>query len=88
MRGRPIIYPVGPVYYCTDHPYNTISLCQYYIRSHHAYFIGYAATTGVIIYWNTEIPYYIHRYHNFFYEYNYCLSTEYNKTTIYLLTHQ
>ena len=45
--------------------------------SHCGYFTRYAATTGVILYWNTDQPFIIHRYHNvWFDEYNYCLSIE------------
>ena len=45
--------------------------------SHSGYFMGYAATTGVIIYWNPDQPFFIHRAHNvWFDEYNYRISIE------------
>ena len=44
-------------------------------RSHRGYFMGYAATTGVILYWKPDQPIIIHRSHNvWFDEYNYRLS--------------
>ena len=44
-------------------------------RSHIYYFMVYAATTGVIIYWNTEHTFVIHRSHHvLFDEYSYRLS--------------
>ena len=40
-------------------------------RSHQSYFIGYAATTGVILYWKPYQPCIIHRAHHvWFDEYN------------------
>ena len=46
-------------------------------RSHRGYFMGYAATTGVIIYWITDQQFVIYRAHHvWFYEYNYRLSIE------------
>ena len=46
-------------------------------RPHHGYFMGYAATTGVIIYWNTDQPFVIHGSHHFWFgQYNYRLSIE------------
>ena len=45
-----------------------------YDRSHWGYFMGYAATTGVILYWKTDQPFIIRRaYHVWFEEYNYRL---------------
>ena len=45
--------------------------------SHQGYFIGYAATTGVIIYWKPDQPFVIHRSHHvWFDEYNSHLSIE------------
>ena len=50
-------------------------------RSHRDNFIGYAATTGVIIYWKPDQPFIIHRdHHVWFDEYNYRLSIEYKHT--------
>ena len=58
-------------------------------RSHCGYFMVYTATTGVIIYWNTDQPFFIHIDHNFWFdEYNYRLSIEYNHTPFYLLVQQ
>ena len=46
-------------------------------RSHRGYFMGYAATTRVILYCKPDQPFIIHRYHHFcFNEYNYRLSIE------------
>ena len=46
-------------------------------RSHWGYFMGYAATTGVILYWKPDQPFIIHRYHHvWFIEYNSSLSIE------------
>ena len=43
-------------------------------RLHRGYFMGYVATTGVIIYWKPYQPFVIHRdYHVWFDEYNYRL---------------
>ena len=51
--------------------------------------MGYAATTGVIIQWNPDQPFVIHRYHHFWFdECNYRLSIENNHTTDYLLLQQ
>ena len=48
--------------------------------------MGYAATTGVILYWKWYQPYIIHRAHHvWFDEYNYCLSTEDKHTPGFLL---
>ena len=50
-------------------------------RSYQGYFVGYEATTGVILYWKTDQPFIIHRAHHvWFDEYNYHLSVEYNHT--------
>ena len=58
-------------------------------RSHCGYLVGYAATIGVIIYWNPDQTFVIHRSHNFwFYEYNSCLSIEYHHTPGSLLLKQ
>ena len=46
-------------------------------RSHRRYFVGYAATTGVIIYWKTDKPFVVRIVHNILFgTYNYCLSIE------------
>ena len=46
-------------------------------RSYRAYFMGYAATTGVILYWKPDQPIIIHRAHHvWFDEYNSRLSIE------------
>ena len=46
-------------------------------RSHWGYFMGCAATTGVIIYWKPDQPFIIHIAHNVcFDEYNSRLSIE------------
>ena len=51
--------------------------------------MGYAATTGVIIYWNPDQPFVIHiSHHVWFDEYNYCLSIEDKHTPGYLLLQQ
>ena len=43
-------------------------------RSHRGYFMGYAATTGVIIYWKSDQHFLIYRdHHVWFDEYNYRL---------------
>ena len=45
--------------------------------SHRGYFMGYADTTGVILYWKPDQTFIIHRSHNvWFDEYNYRLYTE------------
>ena len=42
--------------------------------SHISYFLIYAATAVVILYWNPDQPFAIHRvHHDLFDEYNYCL---------------
>ena len=44
-------------------------------RSHRGYFMGYAATTVVILYWKPDQPFIIHRAHHvWFDEYNSRLS--------------
>ena len=44
-------------------------------RSHRGYFMAYAATTGVILYWNPDHPFVIHTSHHvWFDEYNSSLS--------------
>ena len=51
--------------------------------------MGYAATTGVIIYWNPDQPFFIHRAHNvWFDEYNYRISIEDKHTPSSLLFYQ
>ena len=37
-------------------------------RSHQGYFMGYAATTGVIIYWKPDQPFVIHRAHHVWFD--------------------
>ena len=55
-------------------------------RPHHGYFMVYAATAWVILYWNPYQPFVIHRPHKFWFnEYNSCLSIEYKHTVCYLL---
>ena len=50
-------------------------------RSNCGYFMGYAATTGVVLYWNPDQPFVIHRAHHvWFDEYNYHISVEYKHT--------
>ena len=45
--------------------------------SHRGYFMGYAATTGVIIYWKPDQTFIIHKAHNIWFDaYNYRLSIE------------
>ena len=45
--------------------------------SYQVYFMGYAATTGFILYWKSDQPFVIHRSHHVrFDEYNYRLSIE------------
>ena len=52
---------------------------QRYITSR--YFIIYEATIGVILYWNSDQPFVIHRSHHvWFGKYNYCLSIEDKQT--------
>ena len=58
-------------------------------RSHHSYFMGYAANTGVILYWNTYQPFVIHRYyHVLFDEHNSLISIEDKHIPYYLLLQQ
>ena len=55
-------------------------------RSHRGYFMGYSATTGVIIYWKPDQTFLIHRSHHVcFDEYNSRLSIEDKHTPGYLL---
>ena len=50
-------------------------------RPHRDYFMGYSATTGVIIYWKPEQPFVIHKdHHVWFDEYKSRLSIKYNHT--------
>ena len=58
-------------------------------KSHSSYFIGYAASTGVIIYWNPDKHFVIHRDHRFWSEeYNSHIYIEYNHTPGSLLLQQ
>ena len=58
-------------------------------RQHFGYFMGYAATTWVIIYWNQDQPFVIHRAHNaWFDECTSLLSIEDNHTPGSLLPQQ
>ena len=41
-----------------------VTIINIYDRSHHGYSMGYAATTGVIIYWNLEHTFVIHINHH------------------------
>ena len=51
--------------------------------------MGYAATTGVILYWKPDQPFIIHRAHHvWFDEYNSCLSIEDKHTSGSLLLRQ
>ena len=51
--------------------------------------MGYVANTGVIIFWEPDQPFVIHRgHHVWFDEYNYRLSIEYNHTPGSLLLRQ
>ena len=51
--------------------------------------MGYAATTGVIIYWNPDQPFAIHRYHHILFdEYNYHIYIEDKHTPGSLLLQQ
>ena len=53
------------------------------------YFVGYAATTGCMLYWKTDHIFYIYiANHAWFDEYNYCISTESNHTPGYLILRQ
>ena len=55
-------------------------------RSHSGYFMGYTATIGVILYWNPNQTFVVHRSHHvWFDEYNYCLSIKGKHTPCYLL---
>ena len=57
--------------------------------SHRCYFMGYAAITGLILYWKTYHNFFIHRAHHVCLdEYNYHLSIEYKHTTGYLIIQQ
>ena len=38
-----------------------------YDRSHRGYFMGYAATIGVILYWKPDQPFIIHRSHAYYF---------------------
>ena len=54
--------------------------------SHRAYFMGYVATIGVIIYWKPDQHFVIHRAHHvWFDEYNSRVSIEDNHTPGYLI---
>ena len=56
---------------------------------HIAVFMGYEATTGVILYWNLDQTFVIHRSNNVcFDEYNFNLSIEDNHTPCYLILQQ
>ena len=58
-------------------------------RSHHGYFMGYEATTGVIIYCNLYQTFVIYRAHHFWFdEYNSHISIEENHTPGSLLLQQ
>ena len=58
-------------------------------RSHHGYFMVYADTTGVVLYYNPYQTIFIHRNHHvWFDEYNSCLFIEDNYTPSYLLLKQ
>ena len=58
-------------------------------RSHRGCFMGYAATTGIILYWKPDQPFIIYRSHNvWFDEYNSRLSIEDNYTPGSLLLRQ
>ena len=39
-----------------------------YDRTHRDYFIGYADTTGVILYWKPDKPFIIHKYHHVWFD--------------------
>ena len=57
--------------------------------SNHSYFIGYEATTGVILYWNIGHKFFIHRYHHsWFDKYNHPLSIEDNQRVPYENVHK
>ena len=58
-------------------------------RSHRGYFMGCAATTVVILYWNSDQPFSIHRAHNDWFDESKCsLSIEYKHINSYLLLQQ
>ena len=58
-------------------------------RSHRVYFMGYAATKGVFLYFNQDQPFVVRRYHNvWFDQYNSFISIEYKSTPGSLLLHQ
>ena len=58
-------------------------------RSHHGYFIVYASTAVVILYWKPDHPFVMHISHqDYFDEYNYRLSIEYKHTPSSLLLQQ
>ena len=58
-------------------------------RSHRAYFMGYADTTGVILYWKPDQPFIIHRAHHVWFDgYNSSLSIEDKHTPGSLLLRQ
>ena len=58
-------------------------------RSYQGYFKGYAATTGVIIYWKPDQPFIVHRAHHVWFDgYNYRLSIEDKHTPGSLLLRQ
>ena len=60
-----------------------------YNRSNSGYFLGYADTTGFIIYWNPDQPFLVLRSHHFWFdEYNFCLSIEYKHFSGSLLIQQ
>ena len=66
-----------------------VTIINIYDRSHHGYFMGYAATTGVIIYWNLEHTFVIHiNHHAWLDENNYCISIEDKKNTGSLILQQ
>ena len=53
------------------------------------YFMGYADTKGVILYWKPDQPFILHRdHHVWFDEYNYCLYIEDKHTPGSLLLRQ
>ena len=57
--------------------------------SHRGYFMRYAATTGVILYWKPDQPFFIHRAHHvWFDEYNFRLFIEDKHTPGSLLLQQ
>ena len=51
--------------------------------SHQGYLMGYAATTGVILYWKLDQPFVIHRAHHiWFHEYNYIIYIKERKVQV------